>query len=373
MTRRKTRSVKLGTLGIGSDFPVTLQTMTNIPLGDVKGSLEQIRRCALLGCDIVRVAVDDERSEKVLPEVTAASPVPLVADIQFHWESALAAIKSGVAGVRLNPGLLRDDSKLRPIAEAAGECNTCIRVGANAGSVNPGALAENLKKFPSFEEAMAELLCRSAKEQCEALENYGIRNIKVALKSSSIPVTLACYRRFAAETDYPLHLGLTESGPPERGAVKSAVVLSTLLNEGLGDTIRVSLTAPPEEEVKAGLRILEACNLRTAAPELVSCPSCGRTEFDLFGLVDKVEKVLNETALVGRDISLRKIAVMGCPVNGPGEARDADLGIAGSRNGNVILFRSGEVMGTFDAESGFERFKEELLKHSKLRGCVETE
>ena len=299
MARRKTRSVKLGTLRIGSDFPVTLQTMTKVPLADVRGTLEQIRKCAALGCDIVRVAVDDERSEKVLPQVIANSPVSLVADIQFHWESALAAVKAGIAGIRLNPGILRDEAKLRPIAEAAGEYGTCIRVGANGGSVNPEELRENLKKFPSFEEAMADLLCRSVRMQCEALEKYGIRNIKAALKCSSIPVTLASCRRFAAETDYPLHLGLTESGPPGRGSIKSAVVLSTLLNEGIGDTIRVSLTAPPEEEVTAGKRILEACNLRKTVPELVSCPCCGRTEFDLFSLVEKVEQLLCETALSG--------------------------------------------------------------------------
>lgn len=364
MTRRKTRNVELGKVGIGSDFPVTLQTMTNVPLADVEGTVEQIRRCAALGCDIVRVAVDDEKAEKALPQVIAASPVPLVADIQFHWESALSAMESGIAGVRLNPGLLRDEAKLRPIAEAAKANNTCIRVGANGGSVDPRALQENLRKFNSFEEAMAELLCRSAREQCEALERYGVHNIKAALKSSSIPVTLASYRRFAAETDYPLHLGLTESGTLERGSIKSAVVLSTLLNEGIGDTLRISLTAPPEEEVTAALRLLEACGLRTAAPELVSCPSCGRTEFDLFGLVEKVENLLREIALSNRVIQLRKVAVMGCPVNGPGEARDADLGIAGSRSGKVILFRTGEVIGTFDAETGFQVFRDEVMKHS---------
>ena len=177
-------------------------------------------------------------------------------------------------------------------------------------------------------------------------------------------MTLASYRRFAAETDYPLHLGLTESGTPLRGSIKSAVVLSTLLSEGIGDTIRVSLTAPPEEEVIAARRILEACSLRSSMPELVSCPSCGRTEFDLFGLAEKVETLLRDMELSGRRIALRKIAVMGCPVNGPGEARDADLGIAGSRNGKVLLFRSGEILGSYSSEEGFERFKQELLKHS---------
>ena len=367
MLRRKTRSVKLGNLGIGSEFPVTIQSMTNIPLGDVSGTLEQIRRCAALGCDIHRVAVDDERAEKALPQVCAESPIPLVADIQFHWESALAAINAGIAGVRLNPGLLRDETKLRAIAEAALKHNTCIRVGANGGSVNSEDLKANLKRFSNFEEAMADLLCRSVKEQCEALERYGVTNIKVALKSSSIPVTLASYRKFAAESDYPIHLGLTEAGPLFRGGIKAAVVLSTLLNEGIGDTVRVSLTADPEEEVLAALRILEACGLRQAAPEFVSCPSCGRTEFDLFGLVAKVEELLKDISAHSGKINLRKIAVMGCPVNGPGEARDADLGIAGSREGRVILFGSGKVLGTFGPEEGFDLFKKELLKHTSFQ------
>ena len=362
MSRRQTRPVKLGSVGIGSDFPVTIQTMTNVPLTDIRGTLEQIERCACLGCDIVRVAVDNEGAERALPEVIAHAPVPLVADIQFHWESALAAIKAGIAGVRLNPGLLRDEEKLRPIAALALEHNTCIRVGANGGSVNPAELQSSLEKFPTFEEAMADLLYRNVLRQCEALESYGVRNIKVALKSSSIPVTLASCRKFAAETDYPLHLGLTEAGPPSRGIIKSCAALSVLLSEGIGDTIRISLTAPPEEEVTAAKGLLEACSLRRAAPELVSCPSCGRTEFDLFALTAKVEQLLKELEQQGLESSLKKIAVMGCPVNGPGEARDADLGMAGSREGKVLLFRSGVVQGTFEAEEGFAIFKEQLLE-----------
>ena len=367
MRRRQTRSVELGNVGIGSAFPVTLQTMTNVPLADVGKSLEQIERCALAGCDIIRAAIDDEAAEKAHPEVIKNSPIPLVADIQFHWESALAAIKAGIAGVRLNPGLLKDEEKLRPIAQLARAHNTCIRVGANGGSVNPKELQANLSKFPSFEEAMADLLFRNALEQCEALEKQGVRNIKVALKSSSIPVTLASYRKFAAETDYPLHLGLTESGPPSRGIIKSASVLSVLFSEGIGDTVRISLTADPEEEVIAAKKLLEACGLRTPGTELVSCPSCGRTQFDLFGLTARVEELLDGMERSGVECTFKKVAVMGCPVNGPGEARDADLGIAGSREGKVILFRSGVVQGTFDAEEGFALFKKQLLENSVKR------
>jgi (E)-4-hydroxy-3-methylbut-2-enyl-diphosphate synthase len=240
-------------------------------------------------------------------------------------------------------------------------------VGANGGSVNGKELQSQLEKFPTFEEAMADLLCRNALEQCRALEKYGVRNIKVALKSSSIPVTLASYRKFAAETDYPLHLGLTESGPPSRGIIKSCAVLSVLLSEGIGDTIRISLTAPPEEEVTAAKKLLEALGARSAAPELVSCPSCGRTEFDLFGLTAKVEQLLERIEKAGLETSLKKIAVMGCPVNGPGEARDADLGIAGSREGKVILFRSGVVQGTFGADEGYALFEQQLLETTRKR------
>jgi (E)-4-hydroxy-3-methylbut-2-enyl-diphosphate synthase len=212
---------------------------------------------------------------------------------------------------------------------------------------------------------MADLLCRSALRQCEALESRGVRNIKVALKSSSIPVTLASYRKFAAETDYPLHLGLTESGPPSRGIIKSCAALSVLLMEGIGDTIRISLTADPEEEITAAKGLLEACGLRKAAPELVSCPSCGRTEFDLFGMTQKVDQLLREMERQGLEIDLKKVAVMGCPVNGPGEARDADLGIAGSKKGQILVFAHGKVLGAFDEKNGFEFFKTELLKHCR--------
>jgi len=367
MARRATRTVDAGGVGIGSAFPVSIQTMTNVPLADAGRTLAQVERCAALGCDLVRVAVDDERAEKNLPEVIRNSPVPLLADIQFHWESALAAIDAGVAGVRLNPGLLRDEAKLRAIAERARDRGSCIRVGANGGSVDRAELEGARERFATFEEAMADVLCRSVLRQCEALERFGVRNIKAALKSSSIPVTLASYRKFASLTDYPLHLGLTESGVPARGIVRSAVALSALLMEGIGDTVRISLTAPPEEEVLAARRLLESCGLREARPELVSCPGCGRTEFDLYALAEKVDALLREIESSGKFVDLRKLAVMGCPVNGPGEARDADLGLAGSRGGRIVLFRQGKICGTYDAEEGWNLFREEVLKHAKVR------
>ena len=348
MSRRPTRSVKAGSLGIGSDFPVTIQTMTNVPLADVRGTLEQIERCAALGCDIIRAAVDDERAEKALPEVIKNSTIPLVADIQFHSDSALAAIEAGIAGVRLNPGLLRDEEKLARIAAAAVAHDTCIRVGANGGSVDPAALKANLAKFPSFEEAMADLLCSSALAQCEALEKYGVRNIKVALKSSSIPVTLASYRRFAAETDYPLHLGLTESGTPLRGSIKSAVVLSTLLSEGIGDTIRVSLTDDPVHEIEAGQNILRALGLYNGGfYNIVSCPTCGRTSIDLISICKSIEERLATFPKPSQKIN---VAVMGCVVNGPGEAKEADVGIAGG-NGEAILFKKGQIIRKIKEEN----------------------
>jgi len=216
----------------------------------------------------------------------------------------------------------------------------------------------------THEEAIAEALVESALEQCAMLEKFGVTDLKAALKSSSVPVTVEAYRKFAERTDYPLHIGVTEAGTPGRGIVKSAVGIGTLLLEGIGDTLRVSLTGDPAEEVVTGRRILEACGLRDAMPEIISCPTCGRTEIDLIGLAGKVDELITELKQSGHQIKLHKIAVMGCAVNGPGEARDADLGIAGSKNGKLVIFKFGKVIGAFDPEAGFEYFKMEVLKNS---------
>lgn len=362
--RRKSRKIRVGTVEIGGDAPVSIQSMTNTDTRDATATLEQIYRLEPLGCDIVRVAVPDMAAADALAEITEKSPLPIIADIHFDYRLALRAIERHAAGIRLNPGNLNSPEQIRLVAEAALRHDIPIRVGANTGSLRPGLIRRLMSDGLSHDDAMAEALVLSALEECALLEKFGVTEIKVALKSSSVPVTVAAYRKFAARTDYPLHIGVTEAGTPGRGIVKSAAGIGALLLEGIGDTLRVSLTAPPEEEVITGRRILEACELRNAQPEIVSCPTCGRTEVDLIGLANRVEELVTEIKAGGATIQLHKIAVMGCAVNGPGEARDADLGIAGSKAGKLVIFRFGEVVGAFDPEEGFEYFRLEILKHA---------
>ena len=361
--RRKSREIRVGNVPVGGSAPVSIQSMTDTPTGDPESTLAQIGRLARLGCDIIRVAADNARDIAGLKVICAASPIPVVADIQFDASAAVGAIEAGAAAVRLNPGLVHDIRQLRPVADAAKDRGIPIRVGVNSGSVGTGTVKKNMAQGMPHDEALVSALVEAALRQCDQLESLGISAIKVALKSSSVPVTVAAYREFARRTDYPLHLGVTEAGTLKRGVIKSASGIGALLLEGIGDTLRVSLTAPPEEEILTGLAILESCGLREAAPEIVSCPTCGRTEIDLPELADQVEKLVQEIKNSGKRIGLRKIAVMGCPVNGPGEAKDADLGIAGSRSGEqILLFRAGKVLGAYPCEAGFEIFRQELLK-----------
>lgn len=361
--RRPSRKIKVGQVEIGGDAPVSIQSMTNTPTSDPEKTLSQIESLAKLGCDIIRVSVDNEKDCSGLKVITSASPIPVVADIQFDASTAIGAIRAGAAGVRLNPGLVRDPEQLRPVAEAVREYGVSVRVGVNGGSVGTDVLKKNLALGMTRDEALVNALVEAALRQCDQLETLGVSAIKVALKSSSVPITLAACREFARRTDYPLHIGITEAGTYNRGIVKSSAGIGALLLAGIGDTLRVSLTAPPEEEIMAGLLILESCGLREAQPEIVSCPTCGRTEIDLVELAQEVEKMVREIKGSGKKICLNKIAVMGCPVNGPGEAKEADLGIAGSKSGKqLLIFKSGKVLGAYPASEGFERFKKELLE-----------
>lgn len=361
--RRKSRKIHVGKVPVGGDAPVSIQSMTTTPTADPDKTLEQISRLAALGCDIIRLSVDNEKDCAGLKVISQASPIPVVADIQFDASTAIGAVRAGAAAVRLNPGLVRDPGQLRPVAEIVREYGVPIRVGVNAGSVGTDVIKQNRASGMSSREALVAALVEAALRQCEQLEALGVSQIKVALKCSDVPVTAAACRAFAARTDYPLHIGVTESGTRARGIVKSAVGIGALLLEGIGDTLRVSLTAPPEEEIIAGKMILESCGLREAFPEIVSCPTCGRTEIDLAGLAQQVDMLVEEIKSSGKKIGLKKIAVMGCPVNGPGEAKEADLGIAGSKSGEqLLLFKSGKVLGAYPAGEGFEQFKKELLK-----------
>ncbi|MCQ2353199.1 MAG: flavodoxin-dependent (E)-4-hydroxy-3-methylbut-2-enyl-diphosphate synthase [Victivallaceae bacterium] len=360
MKRRITRQIHLGKIGIGSDYPVSVQSMATVPVAKTDQLISQVDSLAARGCDIVRIALDSVEEEPLFAEVCRASRLPVVADIQFCAGAASAAIRAGAAGVRVNPGLFHDDAELEAMARLAVEKGVAVRVGANSGSIGKAAIEKKMANGVSFVDALGSALVEGALRQCEKLESFGLSAIKVAVKASDVGVTLAAYREFAARTDYPLHVGLTEAGTPAMGIVKSAVGIGTLLNEGIGDTIRVSLTAPPGEEVIAAIRILEACGLRKAAPELVSCPTCGRTEIDLFALAQKVEAMLEEIKASGKTVAAKKIAVMGCPVNGPGEAREADFGIAGSRNGSVLFFSHGKTLGVFSEEEALRQLRDAI-------------
>lgn len=361
--RRKTRNFFVGSVGVGSDHPVTVQSMTTIPVTDVEGNIREINRLCEAGCDIIRLAFDRIEYAPYLKKIVKASPIPVIADIQFDAPSALGAIKADAAAVRLNPGLISDRKTLSEIAKALLDKNTAVRVGANSGSIGSLEVKQRIASGESFTDAMCSALVSGAKQQCDMLEEYGVRNIKVALKSSDVAITCAAVRKFAAMTDYPLHLGVTEAGTKFKGGIKSAVGIGSLLLDGIGDTIRVSLTAPPIEEIPAALAILEAAGIREAMPEIISCPGCGRTEIELEKLVLEVERVVLQLKRDKKIIPHRKIAVMGCPVNGPGEAKNADLGIAGSKGGeSLILFKHGNVIGAFPAAEGMAKFKEELSK-----------
>ncbi len=363
-TRRNSRVIRLGNVAIGGTYPVSIQSMTNTDTRDVESTVGQILQLHLLGCELIRLAVPDIEAAQALEAIRAESPIPIIADIHFDHRLALAAMQYGADGIRLNPGNLDGEAQVREVAEEAVRRGIPIRVGANSGSIRPARIKKFREQGMSHEEAIAEALVESALEQCAMLEKFGVTALKAALKSSSVPVTVEAYRKFAERTDYPLHIGVTEAGTPGRGIVKSAVGIGTLLLEGIGDTLRVSLTGDPAEEVVTGRRILEACGLRDAMPEIISCPTCGRTEIDLIGLAGKVDELITELKQSGHQIKLHKIAVMGCAVNGPGEARDADLGIAGSKNGKLVIFKFGKVIGAFDPEAGFEYFKMEVLKNS---------
>ena len=354
-SRRRSRKIFIGNVPVGGDARVSVQSMCNTDTRNADATLAQIRTLASAGCEIIRVAVPDMKAAEALLEIVAGSPIPVVADIHFDHHLALGAIASGAAAVRLNPGNLAGEDAVRQVAEAAGNAGIPIRVGGNAGSVQADLLHLG----------HAEALTQSVLGQCAQLEKYGFTNIKVSLKSSSVASTVEACRCFAERSDYPMHIGVTEAGTPGQGIVKSAVGIGALLLSGIGDTIRVSLTADPVEEVRAGIRILESCGLRDAAPEIVSCPTCGRTEIDLVGLAERVEDLVANIKSSGKKIALRKIAVMGCVVNGPGEARDADIGLAGGR-GKVLVFRHGEIAGTFAPEDGFAFLRDEILKHSEF-------
>lgn len=347
MTANSSRQIRLSGIPIGGGAPVVVQSMTNTDTRDVEATLEQICRLADAGCEIARVAVPDEKAVAALAALVRESPLPLIADIHFDWRLAVGSLESGVGGLRINPGNIGSDEKVFRILDAAKAHQAVIRIGVNSGSLQKSVHARYGHPTP---DAMAE----SALAYARLFEKRGFYDFKLSLKSSSVMDTIAAYRAIRRHCDYPLHIGVTEAGLPPAGIIRSAVGLGVLLCEGIGDTIRVSLTADPVEEVKAAWQILAALGLRHRGPELISCPTCGRTEIDLPAMAAAVEK-----ALAGCAKPLR-VAVMGCVVNGPGEAAEADLGLAGGRDRGVI-FRKGKVLRAVNGQEALLRaFLEEL-------------
>ncbi|WIY81587.1 flavodoxin-dependent (E)-4-hydroxy-3-methylbut-2-enyl-diphosphate synthase [Propionimicrobium sp. PCR01-08-3] len=331
--RRKTRKIKVGTTSIGGDAPIAVQSMTTTLTANINATLQQIAELTAAGCDIVRVAVPSQDDADALPAIAAKSKIPVVADIHFQPRYVFAAIEAGCAKVRVNPGNIKAfDDKIADIAKAATDHGTSIRIGVNAGSLDKRLRA-------MYETDPAGALVQSALNEAALFEEVGFFDFAISVKHHDPVIMVDAYRRLSQACDYPLHLGVTEAGPAFQGTIKSATAFGALLAEGIGDTIRVSLSAPPVEEVKVGIKILESLNLRPRQFEIVSCPSCGRAQVDVYKLANDVTEGLKQiTAPI-------RVAVMGCVVNGPGEAREADLGVA-SGNGRGQIFVRGEVIAT---------------------------
>ena len=331
--RHKTRTVRIGDVAIGGDNPIRIQSMCNTKTENVAATVAQIRALAAAGCEIIRVAVPNEEAASALKDIRRQIKLPLVADIHFDYRLALAAMENGADKIRINPGNIGEDWKLREVVNAAKERNIPIRVGVNSGSLEK----EILKKYGGV---TAEGIVESALEKVGRIEELDYENLVISIKSSDVLMCIKAHELLADKTDYPLHIGITEAGTLLRGTVKSAVGLGVILYEGIGDTIRVSLTGDPLEEIKAAREILKSLGLRKGGVEVVSCPTCGRTEIDLIGLANQVEGLVERYS----DLDVR-VAVMGCVVNGPGEAREADFGVAGGKGAGVLI-RKGEVIRT---------------------------
>ncbi len=353
--RRRSRQIMVGSVPVGGDAPVSVQSMTTTVTADVNATLQQIAELTAAGCQIVRVAVPSADDVAALPAIARKSPIPVIADIHFQPKYVFAAIDAGCAAVRVNPGNIKKfDDRVGEIAKEAANAGIPIRIGVNAGSLDRRLLEK-------YGRATPEALVESALWECSLFEEHGFRDIKISVKHNDPVVMIAAYRLLAERCDYPLHLGVTEAGPAFQGTIKSAVAFGALLSEGIGDTIRVSLSAPPVEEVKVGTQILEALALRERGLDIVSCPSCGRAQVDVHTLAEKVS-----AALEGFPAALR-VAVMGCVVNGPGEAREADLGVA-SGNGKGQIFVKGKVIKTVPESQIVETLVEEAVRIAEERG-----
>lgn len=347
--RRPTRKIRVGKVEVGGDAPVSVQSMTTTLTSDVNATLQQIAELTAAGCDIVRVAVPTQDDADALPAIARKSQIPVIADIHFQPRYVFAAIEAGCAAVRVNPGNIRKfDDQVKEIARAASDVGVSLRIGVNAGSLDPRLLAKYGKATP-------EALVESAVWEASLFEEHDFHDFKISVKHNDPVVMVRAYELLSEAGDWPLHLGVTEAGPAFQGTIKSATAFGALLSKGIGDTIRVSLSAPPVEEVKVGIQILQSLNLRPRKLEIVSCPSCGRAQVDVYSLAERVT-----AGLEGLEVPLR-VAVMGCVVNGPGEAREADLGVA-SGNGKGQIFVRGEVVRTVPESAIVETLIDEAMR-----------
>lgn len=346
--RRKTKLVKLAEQAVGGEAPISVQSMCNTKTENIKATIKQIKELEAVGCEIIRTAVPDKNAAEALSEIQQEINIPLVADIHFDYQLALMAVKNGVDALRINPGNIGSKQKVKEVALACKNNNIPIRVGSNSGSIEK----ELLEKYGG---PTAEAMVESALRNVRILEENNFDQIIISLKSSHIPITIKAYRLMAEKVDYPFHIGITEAGTPWRGTIKSAAGIASLLTQGFGDTLRVSLTGDPVEEVRVGWQILKSLELRQKGVEIISCPTCGRTNIDLISLAAKVEKALSK---IDKDIT---VAVMGCAVNGPGEAKDADIGIAGGIKEGLI-FKSGKIIKKVKEDQLLDELLKEINK-----------
>ncbi|MCG6931613.1 MAG: flavodoxin-dependent (E)-4-hydroxy-3-methylbut-2-enyl-diphosphate synthase [Desulfofustis sp.] len=351
ITRRPTRQIRVGDVAIGGDAPISVQSMTNTQTSDVEATVDQVHRLQAAGCEIIRVAVPDMDSARALRGVRERISIPLIADIHFDWRLAVAAMEYGAQGIRINPGNLGGAGNLRKTVDAAKQHGVPIRVGVNSGSIEKDLLESLGYPTPDKPDSLIE----SALRNVRLVEGCGFQELKISVKSADVLTTVNAYRALSQRIDYPLHLGVTEAGGLIGGTVKSSVALGILLYEGIGDTFRISLTRDPVEEVRVAFELLRALKIRERGPELISCPTCGRTRINLFGLAEQVEAYIQTMK------SPLKVAVMGCSVNGPGEAREADIGVAGG-HGVGIIFKKGEIVKRVPDEDLLEVFMDELKK-----------
>lgn len=351
INRRKTRQIWVGDIAVGGDSPVSVQSMTNTDTRDTEATIEQIHRLEAAGCEIIRSAVLDQEAAAAIRAIRDAIHIPLIADIHFDSRLAVRAMENGADGIRINPGNLGGKEKLAQVVDAAKRHKVPIRVGVNSGSIEKDLLKQH--GYPTADNPQA--LIESALRNVRLIENLGYDEMKISIKSSDVLTTVNGYRQLSAQTDYPLHLGVTEAGGLIAGTVKSSVALGILLSQGIGDTFRISLTRDPVEEIRVGYELLRSLKIRERGPELISCPTCGRTRIDLFRLAEEVERYVQTMQ------SRIKVAVMGCVVNGPGEAKEADIGVTGG-NGIGIIFKKGEIVKKVAEDELLDTFMAELKK-----------